>query len=130
MPPDLPSGPKNFSSLLRGNQNFLGTPLKLVKFWAGSAPGGDTWIKMILSSLRVHTLRKLSFVVVVARFLQGEDTGSYIKTSTVISVNIMVVLCTFNFQQATIHYLAFLFTILGGGGGYSYPIVCSQRPSA
>ena len=38
MPPDPPSGPKKFFSPLRGTQNFLGTPLKPVKFWAGSAP--------------------------------------------------------------------------------------------
>ena len=38
MSPDSPSRPKNFFSPLRGNQNLLGTPLKPVKFWAGSAP--------------------------------------------------------------------------------------------
>ena len=32
------SGPKKFFSPLRGNQNFLQTPLKPVKFWAASAP--------------------------------------------------------------------------------------------
>ena len=37
--PDPPSGPKHFFSPFLGNQNFLGTPLKPVKFWAGSAPG-------------------------------------------------------------------------------------------
>ena len=41
MSPDPPSGPKNFFSPLCGNQNFLGTPLKPVKFWAGSAPELD-----------------------------------------------------------------------------------------
>ena len=38
MPPDPPSGPTKFFSPPRGTQNFLGTPLKPVKFWAGSAP--------------------------------------------------------------------------------------------
>ena len=38
--PDPSRRPKNFFSPLRGNQDFLGTLLKPVKFWAESAPGG------------------------------------------------------------------------------------------
>ena len=43
-------------------------------------------------------------------------------TQPIISVNITVVLCTFNLQQATIHYI---FT-----SGHSYPIVWLMGSSA
>ena len=49
--PDPPSGPKKFFSPLRGTQNFLGTPLKPVKFSTGSAPVSGRFLKRSESSL-------------------------------------------------------------------------------
>ena len=54
--PGPPSGPKKFFSPLRGNQNFLQTPLKPVKFWAGSAPGSTKSHRLIISVPAVSSL--------------------------------------------------------------------------
>ena len=62
-------------------------------------------------TLPVHTLRKLSYLLLWRGFCELRDTGNSVATCLVISVNIMVVLSTFDSQQVSIHNLAFLFTM-------------------